>query len=283
MQKRATEFALCLAGHVRDDSPVRLAEAAESRGFSAFFLPDNSHVPVVRRGPDKFSGDMRELAQFYDPFVTLAACAAVTSTIQLGTSVALLTQRDHLALARTVASLDHMSNGRVILGVAGGFVREAMTNHGAGFKSRWQLVAERVAAMRSIWRDPSPAYSGGLVELPQPCMRWPTVQADGPAVLIGSNSREVPERVVSWADGWLVRPPLYPGDPFSDLAQACANAGRPPETVRMVLMDAPWDPESIEAAVSRGFQQLVHVLRTTDESHAYRQMDRLTDWLRRLA
>lgn len=268
-------LAICLAAHPHDDCPPRLAAAVEARGFDAFFLPENSHVPVTRRAPDKFRGDMRLLARFYDPFVTLAACAARTSRLRLGTSVSLLTQREPLLTARAVASLDHLAGGRLVLGVAGGFVREAMAHHGSRFAERWTLVRERVAAMRAIWREPAPHYRGELVTLPPGCRAFPCAQAGGPAVWIGSNSRQVPARVATWADGWLVRPALYPGDPCADLAHACEVHGRTRADLTLALMDAPQTLREAAPALAAGYAMLVFVLREADESALLRALDRL--------
>jgi probable F420-dependent oxidoreductase len=270
-----TDFAVCLAGHPHDDSPPRLAAAAEGAGLDALFLPENSHVPIARRAPDKFRGDMRLLARFYDPFVTLAACAAVTTRLRLGTSVSLLTQREPLATARAVASLDQLSDGRLVLGVAGGFIREAMAHHGSRFAERWPLVRERVAAMRAIWRQAAPAYRGELIALPDNCAAFPTRQPAGPPVWIGSNSRAVPGRVATWADGWLVRPDVYPGDVHADLARVCAERGRDRATVTLALMDAPQEPREAMQAVTAGYDVLVFLLREGDEHTLLQRIEAL--------
>ncbi|MGE0484984.1 MAG: TIGR03619 family F420-dependent LLM class oxidoreductase [Gammaproteobacteria bacterium] len=277
-----TAFAVCLAGHPHDDAPPRLAAAAEAAGLDALFLPENSHVPLTRRAPDKFRGDMRLLARFYDPFVTLAACAAVTTRLRLGTSVSLLTQREPLVTARTVASLDHLADGRLVLGVAGGFIREAMAHHGSRFPERWPLVRERVAAMRAMWCEAAPVYRGELVTLPSPCPAFPTRQPGGPPIWIGSNSRAVPGRVAAWADGWLVRPDVYPGDPHADLARACDEHGRARATVTLALMDAPTDPQQAMQAVAAGYDVLVFILRGDDQRGLLRGIDALGTLARQL-
>lgn len=270
-----TDFAVCLAGHPHDDTPPRIAAAAEAAGLNALFLPENSHVPVARRAPDKFRGDMRLLARFYDPLVTLAACAAVTTRLRLGTSVSLLTQREPLATARAVASLDQLSGGRLVLGVAGGFVREAMAHHGSRFAQRWPLVRERVAAMRAMWCEPEPAYRGELVTLPTPCPSFPTRQPCGPPIWIGSNSLAVPARVAAWADGWLVRPDIYPGDPHADLDRACAEQGRERATLTLALMDAPSNLRAAAQAVAAGYDVLVFLVRGDSADTLLRAVDAL--------
>ena len=107
----------------RSMNPVELAREAETRGFYSLYVPEHTHIPVSRRTPPP-TGE-RELPEEYkrtlDPFVTLAAAAAVTTQIRLGTGIALVAQHDAIVLAKTLATLDHLSAGRLVLGVGYGW------------------------------------------------------------------------------------------------------------------------------------------------------------------
>ncbi|MEQ8662245.1 MAG: LLM class flavin-dependent oxidoreductase, partial [Gammaproteobacteria bacterium] len=248
---------ICLVHHGDALAPQVIAAAAEARGLDALYLPENSHVPVARPATPRRVADIERLACFYDPFVALAACAATTRHIRLGTSVCLLTQRDARATARSVASLMSLAGDRLVLGVAGGFIREAMENHGSPFATRWRVVRERVAAMRTEWAAPSAGAAGRA----------------GPPVWIGSNSARVPARVAAWADGWMTRRELYPGDALADLRAACARAGRPFESLTVALMGAPLDAtEACRAAVS-GYGELVFTVGETTRDAILRRLD----------
>ncbi|MGR8920210.1 MAG: TIGR03619 family F420-dependent LLM class oxidoreductase [Gammaproteobacteria bacterium] len=276
------ELGICFTHHGGELTPPAAAVAAEARGLDLFFVPENSHVPLERPGtPRQFDG-IRRLADFHDPFITLAACAAVTRRIRLGTSVCLLTQREPAATAHTVASLDHLSDGRVIFGVAGGFIREAMENFGSPFESRWKIVRERVLAMRSVWSDARPGYRGDYVEmgpLPAPS---PARQPAGPPVWIGSNSKWVPARVADYADGWLARPALYEGDPVADLRRACEARERRFDELSVALMGAPDDPGAAEACLARGYSQLIWFVGEETATAALNRLDQIAGWAGRL-
>jgi alkanesulfonate monooxygenase SsuD/methylene tetrahydromethanopterin reductase-like flavin-dependent oxidoreductase (luciferase family) len=92
-----------------------------------------------------------EYSHTYDPFVALTAAAVVTERIALGTGICLVAQRDPIQLAKEAASLDRISNGRLVLGIGAGWNVEEMRNHGTPFESRWEILRERVLAMREIW------------------------------------------------------------------------------------------------------------------------------------
>src|SRR5438477_12509348 len=100
-------------------SAVVLATEAEARGFHSVYFPEHTHIPVCRRTPPPTGDEVLDegYARTLDPYVALATAAAVTTRILLGTGVALVAQHDPIALAKQVATLDHLSGGRVVLGI----------------------------------------------------------------------------------------------------------------------------------------------------------------------
>jgi alkanesulfonate monooxygenase SsuD/methylene tetrahydromethanopterin reductase-like flavin-dependent oxidoreductase (luciferase family) len=105
-------------------TPAQAAKAAEQRGFSAFYVPEHTHIPVKREAPHPRTGDATLPDDRYlrtlDPWVSLATAATVTSQIRLATAVALPVESDPITLAKTIATLDHLSGGRVTLGAGSG-------------------------------------------------------------------------------------------------------------------------------------------------------------------
>src|ERR1700726_1702258 len=133
-------------------SAMELAKALEERGFESVWAPEHSHIPLSRRSPWPGGGDLPK--QYYDvmdPFVTLTAAAAATTTLKIGTGVCLVNQRDPIQTAKLVASIDQVSNGRFLFGVGGGWNQDEMEDHGTVFKTRFKLMRERVEAMKEIW------------------------------------------------------------------------------------------------------------------------------------
>ena len=123
-------------------APDTLAREAEAHGFESLFLPEHTHIPASRKSPWPGGADLpRQYWHAHDPFVALSMAAAVTKTIRLGTGISLVTERDPILMAKQVASLDFLSNGRVELGVGAGWNAEEMENQ--------ELFLEKVAKSRA--------------------------------------------------------------------------------------------------------------------------------------
>lgn len=251
------KFGLLLTKIDTDHHPQRVACEAEASGFDSFYLPENSHVPLKRPGTKKKIDNIRRLADFYDPYVCLAACAALTKSIVLGISVSLLTQREPIVTSNAIASLDRIANGRLVVGVAGGFIREAMENFGSPFAQRWDIVRERVVKMRTLWQD---AEDRRCFPNDNPMMETlvtPPRQVGGPAIRIGSNSKYVPTRVADYADGWLTSYGMYEGDPITDLKRACESRNRDFSTVTLTMMNAPDSIDDLQKLIMAGYDEIV--------------------------
>src|ERR1700742_356432 len=166
-------------------SPTELAVALEQRGFDSLWVAEHSHIPVPRRTPPPGGG---ELAKRYydvmDPFVTLSAAAAVTKTLKLATGICLVIQRDTIQTAKSVASIDQISNGRFIFGIGGGWNAEEIEAHGTDFGTRMKKMREQIEAMKAIWTKTTAEYDGEIVKVP-PMQTWPKpVQKPHPPVLV---------------------------------------------------------------------------------------------------
>ena len=198
-----TEFGIMQASTQDTIQPVELARFAEENGFDALFMGEHTHLPTApHRYGDAISDDYKK---FYDPFVALSLAAAVTERLKLGTGVCLLTEHHPITLAKTVATLDHISGGRVILGVGTGWNDEEMENYGIRFPERWAVSEERIRAMREIWTRDVAEFHGQYVDFDS-LWCWPKpVQPGGPPILIGGGVKPetIARRVVDFGDGWI--------------------------------------------------------------------------------
>lgn len=226
------DFGVCFMPTDEGPDPLEVAVRAEDLGFESVFLPDHTHVPASRLSPFPHPpyGELpREYYRFRDPFVTLAGIAAVTSRIKLGTSVALVVERDPIVLAKQVATLDLMSDGRVLLGVGAGWNREEMANHGTDPRTRMALLGERVRAMQEIWSNDKAEFHGQFVDF-DPIYSWPKpVQRPWPPVIVGGNGPTVLDRVLAYGDGWFPghqRDLTALGERITELQDRAAGAGR---------------------------------------------------------
>lgn len=208
-----------LTTFLTDDSipPVELARAAEERGFESVLLPEHTHIPAERRTPYPGGGELpREYARTLDPFVALAAMAAVTERLRVGTGICLVTERDPIVLAKEVASLDHLSGGRFLFGVGMGWNREEMVNHGTDPAARVAVLSERMAAMQAIWSSEEASYGGRFVRFDR-IWSWPKpVQQPRPPVLVGGAGPSAIDRLLEYGDEWY---PINRGDPARLAAQ----------------------------------------------------------------
>jgi probable F420-dependent oxidoreductase len=203
--------------------PLELAREAEGLGIESIFVPDHSHVPVTRKVSFGQGSDTVKLADrddlgevsasdmprdFYrnrEQIQTLTAIAAVTSTLRVGTGVCLVVQRDPIWLAKQVATLDHMSHGRLLfgVGVASPWNHEEIRNHGTDPRTRMTLMAERMAAMQQIWSNDQAEYHGKYVDF-GPIYSWPKpVQKPRPPVFVGGDHPNALNRVLAYGDGWM--------------------------------------------------------------------------------
>jgi probable F420-dependent oxidoreductase len=230
-------------------SPALLAREAEARGFSSLFVPEHTHIPVSRRTPAP-TGDA-ELADEYrrslDPYAALAAAAAVTSRIRLGTGVALVAQHDPIALAKQIATVDHLSGGRLVLGIGYGWNHEEMENHGIDVKRRRARVRETMLAMQALWANEVASFSGEFVRF-EPSWQWPKpVQQPRPPVLIGgAPGPTLFAHIAEYADGWL---PIGGGglaQALPALRRAVEERGRDPKALEIVPMGVFPDPGKLD-------------------------------------
>lgn len=204
-------FSLVLFTSDRGITPARAARAAEEHGFHAFYVPEHTHIPVKRETAHPATGDetlpddryMRTL----DPWVALASAASVTERIRLGTAVALPFEHDPITLAKTIATLDFLSSGRVVLGAGFGWNVEEMADHGVPAKRRRTVLREYLEAMGELWQKETASYEGEFVNF-GPSWAWPkTVQQPRVPVLLGAKGTEANFRWISRsADGWITTP-----------------------------------------------------------------------------
>src|ERR1700686_2709701 len=224
--------------------PSELARELEARGFASLFGCEHPHIPVSRRTPFFGGGEMpKRYAHTHDPFVALSFAAAATKRLLLGTGICLIPERDPIVTAKSVASLDQLSGGRVVFGIGGGWNVEEMENHGARYKTRFKLMGERILAMKALWTEDEAEYTGEMVDF-DPVWSYPKpAQRPHPPILLGGESDYTLRRVVDYCDGWFPRP----GRGFEikaqleRLHQMADKAGRDRRTLSTSVFRAPAD------------------------------------------
>jgi len=254
------EIGLTLFATDRSISVDELAVAAEERGFYSLYIPEHTHIPTSRESPVP-TGEP-ELPEEYkrtpDPLVALAAAAARTRRIRLGTGIALVAQHDTLVLAKQVATLDRIAEGRLVLGIGYGWNREEMADHGVDYRQRRALVREKMLAMEALWSREVAEFHGEHVDFP-PCWQWPKpVQQPRPRVLIGGGAGpKLFAQVAELADGWMPIGGSGLKQAIPELRRAVAERGRDPDALHIVPMGVVPDPGKLDHYRSLGVTEVV--------------------------
>src|SRR6201990_123507 len=240
---------------VNDNSidTLSLARAIEERGFDSLVVAEHTHIPASRQTPYPGGGELPSIYyRTLDPFVTLAAAAAVTSRIELFTGIALLIQRDPITTAKEAASIDLISGGRFVFGVGAGWHIEGLSDHGTDPKTRGALLDERIEAIKALWTDEPAEYHGKYVDFGPSYSRPKPVRKPHPPIFIGGDSDATVKRVVRHDAGWISNP--LPIEHLRHrIDQMREGAGH---DVPLAQFGTPVDREYWSAADELGFGQL---------------------------
>ena len=240
--------------------PARLGVELEARGFESLWVTEHTHIPTSRRTPWPGGPDLPdEYKRTLDPFVALSAAAAVTERLVLGTGICLVAQHHPITLAKTVASLDHVSGGRAILGIGVGWNVEEMQDHGVDPKTRRARVRESVLAMKELWAKDEASYEGEHVSF-SPTWSWPKPfeRPHVPVVMGGVGGPLTFRHIVEYCDGWMPihgrRPVL---DKIEELRSVAEAAGRDPATIELGVFGCPAKMDVIESYRAAGVTRCV--------------------------
>jgi probable F420-dependent oxidoreductase len=254
-----------------------LARALEERGFESLFVCEHTHIPVSRRTPFPGGGELpKRYAHTHDPFVALSFAAAATRKLRLGTGVCLITQRDPIITAKSVASLDRLSGGRFVFGIGGGWNVEEMENHGTRYQTRFKLLRERVLAMKALWTEPAAEFHGEMVRF-DPVWCYPNpVQQPHPPVLLGGETDHTLKRVVEFCDGWFPRASagFDPHHAVARLRRMATEAGRDFSKLSITVFRAPADPAVLASYRDAGIERALLEVPDLSRDEILRALDK---------
>jgi probable F420-dependent oxidoreductase len=268
-------------------TPTALAVALEQRSFDSLWVAEHSHIPVKRRF--SLPGGMELSKQYYDvmdPFVTLSTAAAVTTRLKLATGICLVIQRDTIQTAKSVASLDQISNGRFIFGIGCGWNAEEMEDHGTVYETRALKMREQIEAMKEIWTKDEPQYQGTIVNFP-PMTTWPKpVQEPHPPIIVGGAFRLAARRALRYGDGILPQAPAAgsgsPEDFMPRFHQMAEEAGRDPHSLSVTLGGAPYDIDVLQRNRDLGVTRVTVRLPAAKEDEILPILDRYAELIPRV-
>lgn len=273
----------------RSWAPGPLAAELESRGYTSLWIPEHTHIPTSRRTPPP-TGEA-ELDEMYartlDPFVALTWAAAVTTRLRLGTGILLPAQRDPIVTAKAVASLDHLSGGRLELGVGFGWNADEIEAHGVSMGDRRAVARERILAMQALWADEVARFEGEHVHL-APSWSWPkpvqsVVRPDGaggqvartgvPVHLGGIASPTVFGHAHEWGDGWIPIGGAGLTEGIGRFRAEAEAAGRDPATLKVLTFGTLPTPGKLEHYAALGVDECVLRLPSAGRDEILRTLD----------
>jgi len=273
--------------------PIKeLAQACEARGIESLWLPEHPVVPAEHetRYPMSEDGKLpRPYTELPDQFALLAAAAAVTTKLRLGTGICLVPERDPVMLAHQVATLDWLSGGRFLFGIGAGWLKEEMDLFTPHFDYRFAFMREAVAAMRALWTGEPATFSGKWIRFPAAVCRPRPVQQPHPPVIIGGMGPNVIKRVAAWGDGWM--PIAVPADDLRagrrEIERLAADKGRDPRGLSFSVMigavpgleepmlDMMPGRDLIAAYADAGADRVVVSVPTLGRDDTFRHLDRI--------
>jgi len=279
------DFGIVLFTSDRGISPADAAAAAETNGFNTFYVPEHSHIPTKRAVAHPATGDaslpddryMRTL----DPWVSLATACAVTTKIRLSTAICLPVQHDCITLAKSIATLDHLSGGRVEVCAGFGWNLDELADHNVPAGRRRTMLREYIEAMRELWTKEEASYSGEFVNY-GPSWAWPKTVQDHVPVLIGATGNEKNFKwIAKYADGWMSTPQDADIERLvKELYAEWDSVGRT-GLPRIVVLDMQKpDASRLSRWADAGVSEVLYALpdKSTEEVQAY--LGRLSDKLR---
>ena len=223
-----------------DPPPAELAKTLEDAGFESLWYGEHSHIPMSRKTPYPPGGEMPDpYKKMMDPYISLSMAASATSRLRLGTGIALLMERELFSQAKTIATLDRMCGGRLMIGTGVGWNEEEFVNATSlPWRRRYRAMQETVEAMRVLFTEPAPEYHGELIDFDPVWFDPKPTQHGGPPVILGVMGPLGTSHAARWADGWMPVDVAMPDIDASIRAfrAAVAEQGRDPGSVEITMV-----------------------------------------------
>jgi probable F420-dependent oxidoreductase len=213
-----------------------------------------------------------------DPFACLAAAAAVTNRLKLGTGIALVVQRDPIHTAKEVTTIDVLSQGRFLFGIGAGWNLEEMANHGTDPAQRFGLMRERVEAMKAIWAAEEAEYHGDQVDFDPIIQNPKPVQKPHPPIHVGGVYPGGLRRAIRYGDGWIPIAGRGDGDParwVKERDEECERAGRASSEVEISVYGTPHQRSPVAEFAESGVDRVIFGLPPEDSDTILPLLDRL--------
>jgi len=247
------------ARYVAPDEAIALAQAAEAAGFESLWTVEHTIVPAgyASAYPYDPSGKMaggRSDVALPDPLIWMAFVAAATTRIKLATGILILPQHNPVVAAKQIATLDHLSNGRILLGVGVGWLEEEFAALGVPFAARGARTDEYISAMRELWSADKATFKGRFVAFEGIYCRPQPVNKSVP-IIVGGHSQAAARRAGRLGDGFF--PARGAPEQLIAIARRAAEAaGRDPDKLA-ITASLPEDLAELDTLRRRGVTRVL--------------------------
>ena len=252
-------FSINAYAAIEPRTAARLARAAEAAGFESLWAGEHVVLPDPQAPPSP----MGPTEPILDPAIALTFAAAHTTRVRLGTGIIILPQRNPLVLAKELASLDRLSNGRLIFGVGVGYLEAEFRALGAPFEQRGAVTDDYLAAMRAIWSQDKPAHKGPFVSFADIQAHPQPTQRPHPPIVIGGRTAPAFRRAVAQGQGWygFALDPVKTAEALAGLREAAKRVERPAHLGPLEISITPARGTTVDADTANAYAALgVHRL-----------------------
>ncbi len=266
--------------------PVTLGREVEQRGFESLWFPEHSHIPTSRSTPWGGRTGAPPLPEEYwrthEQFTALAAISSVTTRLKLGTGITLLAQRDPIWTAKQAATLDHLSDGRLLFGVGYGWNKEELASHGVRYTERRARLRECALTIRSLWTEDEASFDGEFIHL-EPSWAWPKPKSTPhpPIIMGGSAGPRTARDIAEFCDGWMPIGDRTLASGWAEIVSACEKVGRDPATIERGIFAAKPHAGALDRLAESGVHRAIVSLPQAGADEVMAALDLYTPLLER--
>jgi probable F420-dependent oxidoreductase len=261
--------------------PDELARACEERELESLWFSEHTHIPLrFLNTPGRGPSLPDYYWQTYDIFVAMTLAAAVTKNLKVASGVALVVERDPILLAKETATVDLISNGRLLLGVGVGWLESEMADHGVVYRTRYQLFKEQIRAIKEIWTTDESEFRGKFVSFDKMRAFPKPYQRPHPPLIMGGSGEKALECAAEVCDGWA--PWLMEWQEarqaIVDLRRRAEANGRDPGSLEISLFEKSIpDPGTLAEMERAGVKRVILTILGQSRDEALPALDRLAN------
>jgi len=267
------------------DGITSFAKLAEEHGFDSLWVSDHVIVPRHLESRYPYSRDgsfpLPPELPFLEPLATLLFVAGVTERPKLGTTILVLPMRNPIVTAKMLASLDVLSNGRLVLGAGAGWMAEEFEMLGVPFEKRGARLDDYISLYRALWTEANPSFHGKFWQIEEVGFSPKPVQKPHPPIWVGGHSAPALRRAGRLGNAWhaVGVPADVMARQFDEVKQHAERAGRDPNTLgltmrtRLPLNEPSQAAEVLQAYADIGVSHTVLEIATGDIDRAREMME----------